>query len=134
MTVFNMAESEGVWFDMEGGGRVKIKALSPKTYQRISKATMKKKPIALKVDGAGPPVLFDQEIIDEDLRSSLIHDAIIVDWEGFTDENKKAIPCTPENKTELMLMDSGVFRDFVNEKVTFLNESLAKKEKAKEKN
>jgi len=134
MTVFNMSESEGVWFDMDGGGRVKIKALSPKAYQRIAKATTTKKPIALKVDGAGQPALFDREIIDEDARTVLIHDAIIVDWENLIDEKKKPIPCTSENKTALMLMDSGVFRDFVNEKVSLLNDANSKKKEAEEKN
>ena len=38
MTVFDLEEKPGVWFDMEGGGRVQLKTLTPEAWREIAES------------------------------------------------------------------------------------------------
>jgi hypothetical protein len=132
MTVFDIEDRDGVWFEMEGGGRVKLKALTVDDWKKINKATVKHTPIIEKVDGK--PQLFEREITDRDLQTNMINDLIIQDWENFLDKNENPIPCTIENKNKLLTMNDPTFRDFVDSKIKILNGIKEEQKEAEEKN
>jgi hypothetical protein len=124
MTLFDIGEKPGMWFDMKGGGRVQLKTLSPGQYRKIFKATERKEPIFHEINGKA--TLFERVIIDDDLRRQMINDASIPSWEKLFDKAGAPIPCTTDNRELLMLMEDGTFRDFVNEKMKTLTEAEAK--------
>ena len=124
MTIFDIEEKPGTWFEMEGGGRVQLKTLSLRQYQKIFKATERKEPIFHEVGGKA--TLFERVIIDEDLRRQMINDAAIPAWENLFDKNSTPILCTTENREILMLMKDDIFRNFVNEKIKILIDSEIK--------
>lgn len=132
MTVFDFKD-EGVWFDMEDGGRVKLRTLTPSDWVVIRKATVKKEPVVQKVEG-GKHQLFEREITDEYLQVEMINDASIMSWENLFDGNDNPIPCTRENKVKLMMMKDARFRNFVNEKLGILNKADEEHKEASEKN
>lgn len=120
MTVIDLDEKQGTWFDMEGGGRVQLRTIDPEDWLKVRKATIKKVPFVQKVDGV--PMVFNQEILDEDMQMVMTHDMSIVSWEKLFDKKNNPIPCTSENKRRLMLkVDS--FRNFVNEKLELLRKA-----------
>jgi hypothetical protein len=131
MTVFDLDDKPGVWFDLEGGGKVQLRVISPEDWIKIRKATVKKSPFVEKVDGVA--MVFHQEVIDEDLQMAMIHEMSILDWDGLFDKNKNPIPCTAENKKKLMLK-SEYFRNFVNEKLDILRKAESEELEISEKN
>lgn len=135
MAIFDLEkEDKGVWFDMEGGGRVKLKFISPSDWMLIRKATIKAgEPVVKKVDD-GSYKLFERETTDEDLQREMLHDMTIVDWEDILDVKERPIPCTKENKVRLMMMANPAFRNFVNDKLTILEKLSRDQEEAEEKN
>jgi len=133
MTTFDIEESHGVWFDMDSGGRVKLKTATPSDWLKIKKAITEKDPIIKKLED-GKYQLFEHVIIDEDLQMSMLNDICIIDWENLFDKNRNPIPCTPENKMLLMMMRDDSFRDFVNEKMTTLAEMELEQRRVSEKN
>lgn len=133
MAIFDLGESQGIWFDFPGGGRLQLKAPSVEDYIRITKAATTVKPFLHEQDGKTPRVL-NQEILDQDQFTHLLNDTVIVAWEGFFDKNEKEIPCTAEMKTILMRMDNPAFRDFVSEKLKALDEAGKVRQEELEKN
>lgn len=129
--VFDIEDKPGVWFDMDGGGRVKLKNIGIDEYLDILDKTTKKVPFVKEVDGKQRVFTYEEE--NERLRAILANDVAIQDWENLLDKNGKPIPCTKENKT-LLMIKSSVFRDFCNEKLKILAEAEAEHEKAAEKN
>jgi len=133
MTVFDFTkEKEGVWFDMEDGGRVQLKTLKPIDWIEIRKATIEKIPFIKKIEKKYQ--LFEREVTDEDLQMQMIYDITIIAWEKLFDGEEKPIPCTKENKTSLMLMQDPRFRDFVNEKISILGGIETEQKETSEKN
>jgi len=131
MTVFDLEEKQGVWFDMEGGGRVQLRVLSPDDHRRIRARTVTKQAEIAKVDGVVARVAWEET--DEDLQNELFWDHCIVKWEKFSDKNGKSIPCTTANKV-LLMTRSAKFAKFVAEKLKELTDDDAMRAEAAEKN
>jgi len=131
MTVFDLDEKQGVWFEMEGGGRVQMRALTADDLKRIRARTVTKKAEITKVDGVIARVAWDET--DEDLQNELFWDHCIVGWEKVFDKKGKAIPCTTANKV-LLMTRSAKFARFVGEKLKELAEDDAMRAEAAEKN
>jgi hypothetical protein len=132
MTTFNIEENKGVWFDMPGGGRVKLRTLSVLDLRKIKKATTTKTPFVTEVNGK--TVVLTHEVDDDDLWMSMANDCCVVEWENLFDKNGNPIPCTKENKDILMCMGDGTFRDFVKEKMDILSAHEKEEQAASEKN
>lgn len=133
MTVFDVGEQAGAWFDLPGGGRVQIRTITPEDWRDIQRATVTYGPPEYpKLDGKFQR--FQSEIVDKELQLDMIWDRTILAWEGILDRNGKEIPCTSEWKTRLMLMKSPDFRDFYNEKINGMMEADAGAEAVAEKN
>ncbi len=130
-TVFDLSDSPGVWFEMDGGGRVKLRTIPAESFKEIRKKTVKKKEVFKKVEGT--PWRFEYEDVNEDLQNELFWDYVIVDWEDFVDKEQKPIPCTKENKTKMMTR-SVMFARFVADSLKTLSDSEAKEAEAAEKN
>ncbi|MDD3092339.1 MAG: hypothetical protein PHG80_11995 [Methanoregulaceae archaeon] len=131
MTVINIEEKQGTWFEMEGGGRVQLRTLTADDLKAIRKATVKKRVEFKKVDGT--PGRFEVEETDEEKQSEMFWDRVIVSWENLFDGKGEAIPCTKENKM-LLIMRSLKFSKFVGESLKVLQEQEAELEEAREKN
>jgi len=131
--VFDLEESQtGVWFEMEGGGRVQLRVPGLSDWNDIRKATVTKVPFVH--EGAGKPVLLEREVVNEELQMKMQLDASIVAWDGFLDGKGNLIPCNPEMKVALMSLKDSTFRDFYNEKMAVLIEAEKGKKASSEKN
>jgi len=131
MTVFDIEEKEGTWFDMEGGGRVKLRPVGVEKYLHIVSVTTKQLPFVHEVNGKTEVLTYEKH--DQELYIRMINDEIIMEWENLFDKNEKPIPCTLDNKV-LLKVKSKVFREFVDEKVSLLEKAEAKQAEALEKN
>lgn len=112
MTVFDLEEKPGVWFDMDGGGRVQLKTLNPAAWKQIRAKSVKVVSEYQKLDGKWER--FEVERRDDDLQNELFWDAVIVAWEKLFDGKGAEIPCTTENKT-LLMMTQPKFARFIKE-------------------
>lgn len=133
MTVFDLSENEGVWFEMEGGGRVQLRIPGFRDWQRIRKATVRKEPFVYE-QKEKPPILMEREITDEDGQLEMIWDVSIVSWEKLFDANENPMPCNKDMKIFLLTMEDPTFRDYYNEKIKFLTEAKAAQKEQAEKN
>ena len=123
MTVFDLEEKPGVWFEMDGGGRVQLKTLTSAEWKSIRAKSVKTVSEYQKLDGKWER--FEVEKKDDDLQNTLFWDAVIVSWENLLDGKGNQIPCTAENKTMLMLTQPK-FSKFIGE----CSEALTKDENA----
>jgi len=130
-TVFDIEEKEGVWFDMEGGGRVQLRTLSYDALKKITKQCTKKKVDFKKVEGT--PGRFEYIETDDDLQNELFWDHCIVAWENLFDAKGNEIPCTRENKVLLMVRVEK-FAKFVADSLATMGEIEAKQAEVAEKN
>ena len=130
-TVLSMEEPTGAWFEMDGGGRVKLKTLSYDALKQITKQSTRKQVAFKKVEGT--PGRFEYEDDDPDLRNELFWDHCIVTWENLFDSKEKAIPCTKENKM-LLMTRSSKFLKFITISLETLNKDEETQAKAAEKN
>ena len=117
MTIFNLNGSGGVWFDLEGGGRVQLRSMDADTLKAIRKQTVKTRIEYKRVEGKAER--FEVEQADEDLQNALFWDHVIVAWENLFDANNAAIPCTRENKI-LLLSKSVRFATFIADSLKVL--------------
>jgi predicted transcriptional regulator len=131
MTTFNLEENPGVWFDMEGGGRVQICTMTADAMKAIRKVAVKKHVEYKRIEGKAER--FEVEDVNEDLHSELFWDHVLVGWENLCDAKGNAIPCTTEAKI-LLLSKSVKFAAFVGECLKTLNESEAQEAEANAKN
>jgi hypothetical protein len=133
MAVFDIEENEGSWFDIEGGGRVKLRPITNKEWREIVKATVKKGPPEYPLLD-GKHQRFQPDIVDADLQLELLWDKTIVEWEGLNDKNGNPLPCNLEWKINLMYMKSDTFRDFYNEKMKVMADIKTEQGAVAEKN
>lgn len=131
MTVFDIEENQGTWFDLEAGGRIKLKTLTIEDFKKIEKQTTKKSVEYKRVDGKAERFVCDD--VNEDLRNELTWDTCIMEWENFYDKNEKPIPCTRENKI-LLMNRSMKFLEFVNQCLEQLRNDEKTQTEAEEKN
>ena len=75
------------------------------------------------------------EVIDEDdeKRSLMMWDYVIIDWDGIFDLNDAPIPCNKANKN-LLMQNSVKFSTFVGKCIQKLNEQMEEYEEELEKN
>jgi len=133
MAIFDLDGDQGSWFDLDTGGKVRLRTISFDDWKEIDKATKKKAaPEYPKLEGRHER--FQPDIIDEEKRTEMIWDRTIVAWEGLFDKNKKPIPCTKEWKLKLLTMKSAAFRNFYNAKMAILIEAESKQGAESEKN
>lgn len=100
--LINLAEpNPGVFFnwpnaktDKDGG--ITLRALTLEKLEEVDNLTITKKK---RFRGSIP---YDDIKIDEKKKEELIWDYCIVNWENLQDEKGKDIPCTLENKINLM--------------------------------
>lgn len=131
MTVLNLEEKDGAWFEMDGGGRVELRTLSYDALKTINKKSIRKKVDFKKVEGT--PGRFEYEEVNEDLQNELFWDHCIVAWENLFDAKEKEIPCTTENKV-LLMSRSAQFSKFVSDSLQTLSEDEVDQDKVIEKN
>jgi len=131
--------SKEKWFEMDGGGRVQFRIVSPAEFRNIIKKTVKQKEIFKKVEGT--PARFDVERVDTDLQNELFWDAAIVSWDDFSfrhPDTKKVIHCTPKTCTKenklLLVTRSKRFITFANESLKALAEDESKEAEVEAKN
>ena len=93
----NLGElNPGAWFDLPGGGRVRVRVAPPAILKQIQSKTTKKK-VEYRRGGRFEIVETDDEKADR-----LLWDYIVVDWQGIEDDSGNAVPCTLDNKVLLM--------------------------------
>ena len=131
MTVLNLEEKEGKWFEMEGGGKVELRSLSYDALKKIDKQVSVKRVDFKKVEGT--PERFEYKETNEDLQNELFWDYCIISWENLFDSKEKEIPCTKDNKV-LLMTKSVMFARFISDSLQILAESEAKQTEALEKN
>jgi len=94
------AKDEGAWFEIKGGGRLRLRLLDSEDIKAMRNACIKK--------NVEYPLLgekyqrFENQEIDEDLWNQMLWDRTILDWEGILDAKERPIPVTAENKVLLM--------------------------------
>lgn len=98
-------EEEGQWVDFGDGVKVKVARLNSERSLAVRRKL--EKPYS-KIRGSIP------EDIQEEILTKQVAEAIIIAWEGVSDENGKEIECTYENKVKI-LKD---FKDFRFDVVT----------------
>ena len=121
----------GVFFSFDenedGEGGVTIRLANGKTLDEINKACIKKKVEFRR--GQRHEVIID----NDELRSKMLWEYVIIDWKGLYDQDGKEIPCTKENK--IMLMQGSVkFSSFIGNCVEKLTEETEAYEGNLEKN
>lgn len=131
MTVFDLEPQQGSWFDMDGGGRVQLKALTPYDWKAIRRQSEKQVSEYQKLDGKWER--FEVTHKDDDLQNELFWDKLIVAWENLKDGKGAEIACTPENKT-LLMMTQPKFSKFVSGCVDALSATETARVEALEKN
>lgn len=131
MTVLNLEGPNGVWFEMDGGGRVQLRTLSYDILKQIKKQTTRKKVEFKKVEGT--PGRFEYEEVNEELQNELFWDYCIVSWENLYDSKGKEIPCTKGNRI-LLMTKSSQFAKFVADSLATLGEDEKIQAEAAEKN
>jgi len=131
MTVFLLEESVGVWFDLEGGGRVQLRTMTADALKAIRKQTVKRRVEYKRIDGKAER--FDVEEVNEDLQNALFWDHVIAGWENILNGKAEEIPCTRENKM-LLMTRSAAFARFVGESLATLNADEGTRAEADEKN
>lgn len=126
-TIIDLENKQGVWFEMDGGGRVQLRTINGDDFKAIKKQTTKKKVDFKRVEGKAER--FEYEEVNEDLQNELFWDHIIVDWENFFDGKENSIPCNRDNK--IMLMSRSMkFSTFVVDSLKTLTDSeIAQAEK-----
>jgi len=118
----------GTFFEFEDDdGGVTIRLANSDAMREIDKATVKKK-ISFHRGQR-----YEVDVVDEALRSNMIWDYIIIDWENVTDSNGVDIPCTFENKAKLM-RESVKFSSFIASCVEQLTDNMSLYEEELEKN
>lgn len=131
MTVIDLESKRGVWFEMDGGGRVQLRTLTAEDLRAIKKATTKKRTEFKKVEGT--PGRFEYEEVNDELQNEMFWDRVIVAWENLYDGKGGEIPCTKENKV-LLVLKSIQFSKFVADSLKELSDAEAEEMGAAEKN
>lgn len=131
MTVFDIEESPGTWFEIDGGGRVQLRIMPSDVLRNIRKQTTRKKVDYKNVDGIVGR--FEYTEFNEDLDNLLFWDYVIVAWENLLDANNQPIPCTPENKV-LLMSRSVKFGEYIGECLKKLNEDAKLRTETLQKN
>ena len=130
--VIDLEESKnGAWFDIEGGGKVKLRSLDADDWRAIRRQTVKKGVDYKKIDGT--PCRLPYEDTNDDLQNELVWDCCIMAWENFLDVKGNEIPCTKENKV-LLMSKSTKFAKFVADSLKQIQDDEAKEKTASEKN
>jgi hypothetical protein len=139
MTIVDLDDVIEKWFEMDGGGRVQLKTITPAAFKEIQKQTVKKKVDYKKVDNT--PARFPYEEIDTDLQNELFWDIIIASWDGLSFKHPETgviVLCTPDNCTKeyktLLMTGSKKFSKFVTDSLNILSEDEAVQKKTEEKN
>ena len=131
MTKFDISKKQGVWFEMEGGGRIQLRTMTADDFKIIRRQTVSRKVEYKRVEGKAER--FEIEEVKDDLQTELFWDYIIVGWENLYDGKEVAIPCTKENKM-LLLSLSAKFLKFVTDCLQSLNDTEAEKAESAIKN
>ena len=130
-TIIDLEEPKGVWFTMDGGGKVLLRALTADDYREIRRKTVKRKAEYRKVEGVAGR--FEFEEVDDDLQNELLWDKCIMAWEDILDSKGNQIPCTKEYKIALM-SKSIMFARFVGDSLKAIADSESERAEQAEKN
>ena len=117
-------------FDEDGDDKsgVTIRLANGETLDEINKKCTKKKEVFRR--GVRNEVITD----NEELRSQMLWEYVIIDWNGLIDDKTgDEIPCTEENKTKIM-RGSVMFSSFIGECVEKLTADTESYQEDLEKN
>jgi len=121
----------GVFFPFEDDddekGGVEIRVANAGTMEIINKETTKKK-----VEWRRNQRV-EYDVVDEDKRSRMLWDYVIISWKNVDDNNGNPIPCTTENKIKLM-KESPIFSGFVGNCIDTLTAESETRDEELEKN
>lgn len=91
------AENDGAWVEFRGGVKVKLRSEnSEKAVDFAHKLAKKQRQLVVANGGLLPKKLQDANEV------ALCAQALIVDWQGVTDRDGKALPCTQDNVRKVM--------------------------------
>jgi hypothetical protein len=124
VTVFDLEEPKGVWFDLEGGGRIQLRLPTVDLFRSIRKQVTKQNVEYKRIEGKAER--FEVDVTNEDEQTALFWDYIILTWEKFFDGNHNEIPCTKDNKI-MLITRAAWFAKFLNDCL----DKLRKDEEAK---
>jgi len=127
--IVDLEEKPGEWFELADGGRMQLKALSTQGYKAIQKQVVQKKHDFVFNKMTRAMERIDYTEINDELREELFWDTIIVAWENLFDGKGNPIPCTKENKVQLMAR-STKFKNVVEECMRKLNSIQLEREVA----
>lgn len=88
-------EEQGIWVNFGDGIRIKVRRFKSKASQDARKEL--EKPLTAEIR-RGPL----EEKVQEDLLIRQMAKAIIVDWEGVTDEDGEELDCTFDTKYQIL--------------------------------
>jgi len=139
MTIVNLEElNPGAKFDFEVTEKgktvswVKVRSSSNEAMDSIREQCITTEIEYKKTSKHGPLQRFENQKTDDKKLRELLWDYTIMDWGGFFDKDKNAIPCTTENKIRFM-SKWPAFYSFVDkclEKLTpDVNEAIKESEK-----
>ena len=132
--------TESGWFDLEGGGKVRLRLFDTDDLEAMRKlciATTAEYPL-LDIDPNDPLKgkryqRFEAPKFDVELWELEANDRSILGWEDIFDRNEKPIPVTRENKT-LLMQRVPKFASAVNEARKVLQERDRQRAEDSEKN
>ena len=123
----------GTWFPLDGGGQVCIRVCAGDEYQAIRKQAVTSKREIYVDPKSRQAQIVREEIVDDQLLSSLLWDFCIVEWKNLLDARQQPIPCTKEMKL-LLMGRSPRFFTFVSECLDKLREAEKGEAEALQKN
>lgn len=100
-------EVEGVWVDIGDGGKVKVARLGNPNHRKVSQALGRPHQAQIRANRLRPEVA-------EKLGIQATAQAILLDWEGITDDDGKPVPYS-QGKALDLLTEFKDFRDLVLE-------------------
>lgn len=99
------SEENGKWFDLGDGARIKLRSFQSKRSQEVREA-LEAPYLAMKRTGKGIPQAEQEKLLIKQMAQ-----AIVADWEGFTeDDDVTEIPYSPAAAEDKL----NKFREFRN--------------------
>lgn len=105
------SEEDGKWFELGQGTRIKLRSFQSERSLKV-RENLESPYLALKRSGKGIPQTEQETLLIKQMAQ-----AIIVDWEGFTDENDAPVAYNAKT-AEKMLNEYREFRNLVARLVT----------------
>jgi len=116
------SEENGKWFELGEGAKIKLRSFQSERSQKV-RESLEAPYLALKRSGKGIPQGEQETLLIRQMAQ-----AIIADWEGFTDEDDEVIPFSQKAAEEKLT----TYREFRNLVARLVTDDDAYKAEAKE--